>query len=450
VRHVSHQAVIARSRVAAPESDRMSTESPASSGTPLPRRAWLIVVLLWFIICSNFTCRIMLTTMHGSIVASFPITETQFGLLTAAFLWAYGSMNPLGGFLADRFSRSWVLIGSMFDWSTVTWLSSYAHSFEQLLILRMLLGISAACNFSAGLALVSDYHRGATRSLATGIHNTGYTIGVALGSLGGVLADWRSWRFAFSLVGLAGMAYCGVIAFLLRDLPRRDQIGGAPAELEPKIRFGEALRSLFGNRSFILVFVNMAFLGLISWMMLGWMPVFFQEHFNLTQGAAGLSATGYANVAAVPGMLVGGIWADRWSRRNPRARMYVPAIGLLITAPGVLMTANTGSLGLAILGVILYRLFGAFTDANLMPALCEVVDRRYRATGYGIISLANVFAGGLGVYAAGVLRDRKVDSSVPFDFVALFLLISAVLFYFTKPRRLSTLTSAPLPAVRAG
>ena len=61
----------------------------------LPARAWLTVALLWFLICSNFVCRVMLTTMHGSI-ASFPISEFQFGLLTSAFLWVYAVVNPFG------------------------------------------------------------------------------------------------------------------------------------------------------------------------------------------------------------------------------------------------------------------------------------------------------------------------------------------------------------------
>jgi len=379
----------------------------------------------------------MLTTMHGSIVASFPISDTQFGLLTSVFLWVYAAVNPLGGFIADRFNRSWVLITSMFAWSTITWLCSYARNFEQLLILRMLHGMCAAFNFSAALALVCDYHRGATRSLAIGIHNTGYTIGVALGGLGGVLADWRSWRFAFTLVGLSGMAYAVVIAFLLRDLPRKDEEETGRAAVEPKIRFGETLRSLFSYSSFILAAINMGCCGLISWVVLGWMPLYLQQHFHLTQGVAGLSATGYANVAAVPGMLAGGAWADRWSRRDRRARMYVPMIGLLIAAPCVLMTANTNVLALAILGLVLYRVFCAFTDANLMPALCEVVDPRYRATGYGIINMMNGIAGGLGIYAAGVLRDRKIDPAITFDLVALFLLVCAVLFYFMKPLPLS-------------
>lgn len=178
----------------------------------------------------------------------------------------------------------------------------------------------------------------------------------------------------------------------------------------------------------------MAFCGLISWLIVGWMPVFLQERFHLTQGVAGLSSTGYANVAALPGTLIGGIWADRWSRRTRRARMFVPAIGLIMAVPFVILTANTGVLALAILGMILYRVFSGCADANMMPALCEVVDQRYRATGYGIINMMNAFAGGLGIYFAGVLRDRKVNPALTFDFVALFLIVASSLFYFMKPK----------------
>jgi len=415
----------------------MPTPSPASSGAQLPPRGWLIVALLSLVVCFNFVCRIMVTTMHGSILASFPVTETKFGLLTSAFLWVYAVVNPLGGFLADRFSRSWMIVASMAGWATITWLTSFVHSFEQLLVLRMLFGMCAAFNLSAGLSLVCDYHRGATRSLATGIHNAGYTIGIALGSLSGALADWRGWRFVFSVVGLAAMAYCVVVACLLRDLPREDRKDGEPAEVLPRIRFGEALRTLFSYSSFILIFMNMFFIGSIAWMILGWMPVFLQEHFHLTQGVAGLSATGYANIAGVPGMLIGGVWADRWSRTNRRARMFVIAIGFIVAAPCVLMAANTGALALAILGLILYRVLYGFADANLMPAVCEVVDVRYRATAYGILNMMSTSAAGLGIYVGGVLRDRKVAPSLIFDFTALFLVIAATLFYFTKPRRLS-------------
>ena len=131
-------------------------------------RAWLVLVLLWGVAFSYYLTRNMLTTMHGSIVAAIRMTDRQFGLLTSVFLWVYAQMNPLGGALADRFSRSRVIIASMLAWSAVTWLTGHATTFPQLLALRAVMGISQGCYMPAASALITDYHRASTRSLSEG------------------------------------------------------------------------------------------------------------------------------------------------------------------------------------------------------------------------------------------------------------------------------------------
>src|ERR1022692_570197 len=119
------------------------------ASTPPLSRAWLVVGLLWFVVGFNYLDRIM---------------------LTSAFLWVYAFLSPFAGFMADRFSRSRVIIISMMVWSAVTLLTSYAKTFPQLLAMRGLMGVSEACYLPAALALIMDYHRGATRSLAVGLH----------------------------------------------------------------------------------------------------------------------------------------------------------------------------------------------------------------------------------------------------------------------------------------
>ncbi len=136
-------------------------------------RAWLVVALLWVVALLNYLDRMMLTTMRDSIKAAIAMNDEQFGLLTSVFLGVYGLLSPLGGYLADRFSRSRVIVGSLLVWSLVTWLTGHAQTFEQLLAARALMGLSEACYIPAALALIADYHRGPTRSLATGIHMTG-------------------------------------------------------------------------------------------------------------------------------------------------------------------------------------------------------------------------------------------------------------------------------------
>jgi MFS family permease len=261
-------------------------------------------------------------------------------------------------------------------------------------------------------------------------------IGTGLSGLGGWLAEQHGWHYAFSLVGLAGMAYSVPLALLLRDAPRESPVGASPADTRPKVRLGEAVLSLFGRGSFVLLFIVFALLNLTAWTITGWLPVFLLEHFNLTQGAAGLAATGYTSPAAVPGLLIGGFWADRWSRTNGRARMFVTSIGLFCAVPGILLAATTNVFVLAILGLVIYRLFSAFFNANLMPVLCEIADPRYRATGYGLLNLVASVSGGVGIYFSGMVRDWKFDLQNILVLGAGGLLICAVAFYFIKPGRI--------------
>ena len=184
--------------------------------TNLSSRAWLVVGLLWFVACLNYLDRIMITTMRGSMIAEIPMTETQFGMLTAVFLWVYGLISPFAGFLADRFSRSRIIIVSLIAWSAITLLTGHAKTFDQLLVARALMGISEACYIPAALAMITDYHRGPTRSLATGIHVTGVTIGSGLGGVAGWIAEKHGWSYAFNLFGIVGIVYGFVLVLLLR------------------------------------------------------------------------------------------------------------------------------------------------------------------------------------------------------------------------------------------
>ena len=148
---------------------KSNNEVATSPGNSLPRGAWLVVMFLFFVGALNYIDRNMLTTMRFSIIDSIPMSDAQFGLLTSAFLWVYGLMSPLAGYMADKFKRSHIIIFSLIVWSLVTWLTGHATTFNQLLVTRALMGISEAY-IPAALALITDYHKGPTQSLATGIN----------------------------------------------------------------------------------------------------------------------------------------------------------------------------------------------------------------------------------------------------------------------------------------
>ena len=295
------------------------------------------------------------------------------------------------------------------------------------------MGISEACYIPAALALIVDYHRGSTRSLATSIHMSGIMIGQSLGFLGGWLAQDNTWSSAFRIFGFAGVAYAVVLTVVLKDVPSVAQVSESDP-VEPSVHFAPALRNLFSRGSFLLALAFWGCLGMVGWLIIGWLPTYYQEHFQLSQRDAGVYATGYIHTTALLGVLVGGALADRWSRINSRARLLLPALGLLLAAPGVFVASVTDVLPLAVGGFVIYSFTRMFSDANMMPILCLIIDSRYRATGYGVLNLFSCIVGGLGIYAGGMLRDRHIDISILFQVAAILMVICAGILFSIRPK----------------
>jgi MFS family permease len=393
----------------------------------------LTVGILWVVALVNYLDRLMITTMRDPLKAEITMSDAQFGLLTSVFLWVYGVFSPLGGFLADRFSRRALIIASLFIWSVITWMTGHMHSFEGLLVARGLMGLSEACYIPAALALIADYHPGPTRSLATGLHMSGIYAGAALGGVGGFIAEHYGWRAGFQWLGLFGVLYALLTIFLLRDASVPTARSSTP-RAGGQIKVFVVLRALLGKPAFwILMFVS-ALVGVANWGIYGWLPTYLREHFKLGLGAAGMTATGYIQVASFAGVLVGGLWADRWSRTQPRARALVPAIGFCVVAPCLFFGINAALLPLAVGGLVIYGIGRGFFDANLMPILRDTADERYSATGYGILNFVGVAMGGLLIYVGGWLKDANVDLARVFQVSAAGLFLVGVLLFVLKPR----------------
>lgn len=394
----------------------------------LSSRAWLTVGLLWVVALLNYLDRLIITSMRDPLKADIAMTDAQFGLLTSVFLWIYGVFSPFGGFAADRFGRRGVIIASLFIWSAVTWATGHMHSFAGLIAARALMGLSEACYIPAALALIADYHRGSTRSLATGLHMSGIYAGAALGGIGGYVAEHYGWRAGFTWFGAFGVVYALVIVAFLRDAETTVEAKSGT----PPVELGATLRALISQRVFLLLLAVSALVGVANWGINGWLPTYLKDHFKLGLGAAGLTATVYIQIASFVGVLVGGVWADRWSRTQPRARAFVPAIGFCVVGPCLYFGIQADALLLAVVGLIIYGLGRGFFDANLMPVVRTIVSERFSATGYGCLNLVGVVMGGAMIYVGGWLKDAQVDLGRVFQFSAAGLLVVGLLLFAVK------------------
>ena len=180
---------------------------------------WIVVALLWGVALLNYMDRQMLSTMKDAMQLDIAELQsaTNFGRLMAVFLWIYGFMSPVAGMIADRLNRKWLIVGSLFVWSAVTFGMGYAETFTQVYWLRALMGVSEALYIPAGLSLIADWHQDKSRSLAVGIHMTGLYTGQAIGGFGATVAAAYSWHTAFHWFGIIGIVYAFILVVFLRE-----------------------------------------------------------------------------------------------------------------------------------------------------------------------------------------------------------------------------------------
>ena len=351
---------------------------------------WVVVGLLWVVALLNYMDRQMLSTMRPSMEVDIAALQTaaNFGYLMAIFLWIYGFMSPLSGIIADKLNRKWLIVGSLFVWSGVTFAMGYATTFRQLYWLRAIMGISEALYIPAGLSLIADFHSGKTRSLAIGIHMTGLYMGQALGGFGATIAATFSWHSTFHTFGIVGIIYSVVLIIFLREAPAAEEI-----KLKPRAPFLKGISLLLTNVSFWILLFYFAIPSLPGWGIKNWLPTLFSESLHIDMATAGPLSTVTIAASSFLGVISGGLLSDRWVQRNIRGRIYTSAIGLFLTIPALLLIGMGHSL-LYVMGAALLFGFGfGMFDANNMPILCQFVPAGSRATAYGLLNMSGVFAG---------------------------------------------------------
>jgi MFS family permease len=376
---------------------------------------WLVVAVLWGVALLNYLDRQVVFSLLPLLQRDLHATAFQLGLISTVFLWTYGLLSPLGGWMADRLGRTRVIVASLAIWSVATWLTGHVFSMEGMLWTRALMGASEAFYLPAALALIADLHSNQTRSLATGLHQSGLYSGLIVGGAwGGWMGEHSGWRAAFVVLGFTGVIYLGIVVLTLRgvrDISAAGKLKGRPMEL---------LR-LPGFLAVTAAFTAMA---VANWVIYTWLPLFLFNRYHLSLTGAGFSATFYLQAASYLGVIAGGVLTDRWAARDGRARVWMQMAGLAVAAPFLAVLGAAGSMAVLIAACIAFGLGRGLFDCNTMPLLLNVTGPERSATGYGILNLAGCLAGGIGAAAAGWMKE-SIGLAAAFEMAAVVLLLGA-------------------------
>jgi sugar phosphate permease len=372
------------------------------------------------------------------------ISGKEVSLLGAAFFLGYFAFQLPGAALAKRWGVTRVVFVLLIAWGAFAALTGVIRSYPWLLLDRLLLGIAESLIFPAMLMLLTNWFTRAERSRSNALLILGNPLTVLwMSVITGYLIQDYGWQKTFIIEGLPSILWAGVWIFAVRDRPSdaRWITPEAAASLEQTLAeeqsgvapIGELRKALL--RGDVLLLAAQFFcwsLGVYGFVL--WLPTIVKQGSALSMGKTGLlSAVPY--LAAVLLMLLVSYISDRTQRREILVWPFLLLSGIALLGSFV-FAQRSFPLAFACLvigGACMYAPYG--------PYWAIVPERLPRNVTGGVMALINscgALGGFLGTYVVGFLRAVTGNSQAGFLFMALFLIVSAVLILFLKPVRVAS------------
>lgn len=403
----------------------MSDAQTSTTPAPDARYRYVVLAMLILVYTLNFLDRQILGILAKPIKDEFGLTDGQFGLMSGlAFALLYTTLAIPIAWLADRFSRVWIMTTALTLWSGFTALCGFAGGFSALFLARMGVGIGEAGGVAPAYSMLADYFPKSQRARALAAYAFGIPLGTAAGTLvGGLLAVHFGWRTAFIVVGAIGVLLAPVFRLIVRD-PRRGgadmAVGDTTTVQAPAAPLGEVVRVLARKPSFWLLSFGAASSSVCGYGVALWLPSFFMRSLGLTLRETAWYYSGIAFFGGLMGIWLGGAVADRLGAKSKGGYPLTPAVAFLISVPCFLLAMNSGSLvaglggqggGVAALALA-FAIFLIPTGLNLAwlgpitAAVQHLAPAPMRTTASALFLLINNLLGiAVGTYYFGLVSD---------------------------------------------
>ncbi|HEU5145763.1 MAG TPA: MFS transporter [Chryseosolibacter sp.] len=253
---------------------------------------WLIVALLFFATTINYLDRQIIGLLKPTLETEFSWSETDFAYIVMAFTAAYAIGLLSFGWLIDRIGTKAGYSWSVIIWSISGMFHALARSVTGFSIARIGLGIGEAGNFPAAMKAVAEWFPKKERALATGIFNSGTSVGVVVALL---ITPWilvrYGWQEVFWITGALGFVWL-LFWLILYEIPSK-QKRITQSEYKLISEDQEAVESSRSEKARIKwyklfsfpqtwAFVTGKFLiDPIFWFFLFWLPSYFSATFDL-------------------------------------------------------------------------------------------------------------------------------------------------------------------------
>ena len=397
----------------------------------------LLLLLLAYIF--NFIDRNIIGILAVPIREEFGLSDTALSTLGVAFGVFYATIAIPIAWAADRKGRVGIIAGAVALWSFFTAACGIVQNYTQLVIARMGVAVGEAGGIAPSYSLISDYFPREKRSRALAFYSLGIPIGSALGVFfGGWLAANLSWRYAFVIIGIAGLPAALLIKLLIRE-PERGRFDAAATEAAQT--FGSVAKDLLSIPSFWLLSFGAASGSILGYGLIFWLPSFFNRSFGLPIEEVGWFYGSIVLVGGALGTWLGGWVGDRVGPTRPGGYALIPAVCFVITAPTFALGLFAPNLWIAWLLFTFGQMLALAWLGPVITAVQHIVLPSMRATASASFLFINNLIGiAFGIYFLGWMSDtlKAAHGSDSLKFSILyglgFYLLAAIFYLFAAAR----------------
>ena len=402
---------------------------------------WLMVSFAFMATIINYLDRQVL-----SVVVTAPdfkqavhLTDESYGYVAAAFMLAYAVMNGLSGPFVDYVGTRIGYACCMLWWSVAGMLHVFARGALSLGCFRFLLGAGEAGNWPAAAKLVTEWFPARERALASGIFNSGASIGSVVST---PIIAWLvlacGWQSAFIAMGVLGLLWLGGWWFTYR----------VPKNIEAEVRRAPVPAWKLISTRFVAFFtLSKIFMDPVWYFFVFWFPKYLSEvhHFSLKEigwkGWVPYFTAALGNI--VGGALTAGlIWSGIGVPAARKTSTAVFALLMLSTIPAIL--TESAPLAIALISLTTFGYTGYTANTLAFPA--DVFPKNTVASIWGLASMGSGFGGMLLMGLSGWLIGRHGYTPVFIGSGILPLLALGCILFLIGPLRADARFQQPATA----
>lgn len=264
-------------------------------------KAWIVCGLLLLATMINYMDRLTLNQTISRIMVDFDFQKDFYGKIEGVFGLAFAVGAITTGLIVDKVSVKFLYPLMVFFWSLSGFLTGLARDKEELLYCRAALGFFEAANWPCALVTTQRLLAPSKRTMGNSILQSGAAMGAVItpiivelclhSNLPGLLTHLAGWRITFLVVGLIGLLWIFLWAYVTREIPLNAHFDSSSPE-NSKSSFHAMLEILSDRRFWVLQFMVLAINS--TWHFLrAWLPLYLKEAHGYSESQINWFSSGY-------------------------------------------------------------------------------------------------------------------------------------------------------------